>query len=600
MLRIAVISAIQGIRMYYTTAVLLGLALLGALCTTIPLANSFGRPDDWLWFRQTLHPIPGGDLGLPWLMGVASPSAAQQEAVSTLGTLLLYTLWATVLVAAVTILSVGVARAGGRRAERLIRRAVGASRRTLLVAALAEVVMIATIPMAAGGLIGLAVTRSTAANWPGNVVPGSGAVTAAAVALVLLALAAVLAVPAMIQTRRIVESEIHRALSTAPVVFQVAVCFIVLCTGSLLSTRAADLRTTSSAGASDGTIAAISVDAEAPRERSAQFRRLLEDLETAGMRSVSLTSPGTLAGLGHVAMVLTDCGQCTEGGLRLPVRIKPATHHIVSADTFRLLGLPVLAGRGIASTDDWAAPRVAVVSRSLAAREFQNGEPIGRRIHTGDDDAEGSTVVGIVDNQRPTGLGGTLQPRYPVYVSVLQHPPRAVDLLVRDQAGIRIPGKVVEAALDGSGRYALRSERSVREAGIAPVRWFGERFELQGWALVGLTSLGIMGFMALWVNSLTGEIGIRRAMGARRNQILGWVVWRAIGVAAKGVVAGVWFGVAVWGTLPALVTGTASWDPGRFLAYALLIVALVLCGVLFPAWRVSRALPARLLQSSGN
>ncbi|MGH7509940.1 MAG: FtsX-like permease family protein [Gemmatimonadales bacterium] len=240
------------------------------------------------------------------------------------------------------------------------------------------------------------------------------------------------------------------------------------------------------------------------------------------------------------------------------------------------------------------------MSRSLAAREFQNGEPIGRRIHTGDDGPEGSTVVGVVDNQLPTGLGGTLQPRYAVYVSVLQHPPRTVDLLIRDRANRGALAKVIEAALGGSSRYIVNTERALLEDRIAPIRWFGRRFELQGWALVGLASLGIVGFMRLWVQSLTGEIGIRRSVGARRHQILRWVVWRAIVVAAKGVVGGVWLGVAVWGTLPTVVTGTIPWDPSRFLPYALLIVGLVLCGVLLPAWRASGALPGRLLQSPGN
>lgn len=598
--RIGLTSAIQGLRAYRSTALLLGFALLTAIGTTSPLANLFSRRDDWLGFRPTIYPIPGGDLGLSWLMGVASPSAAQQEAVSTLGALLQYTLWGTLLVAIATILSLGAAWAGERRADRLVRRAVGASRCALLVAALAEVVMIATIPTLVGGFVGLGVARAAAASWPGSFVTGTGAAPGIATMLLVLVFAGVMVVPAIIRPRRIGEAEMHQALPTAPVVFQVAVCFIVLCTGSLLTGRAQELWTTRADGAGDGAIVAISLDPDTRRERSAQFRRLLEGLQMAGMRSVSLTSPGTLSGLGHVAMVLTDCGRCSEAGLQLPFRIKPATHKVVSADTFRLMGLPVLAGRGITPADDWDAPRVAVVSRSLAALEFQDGQPVGRRIHTGPDDAEGSTVVGVVETQLPTGLGGTLQPRHAVYVSVLQHPPRTVDLLVRDPAERRTVGQVVEAALAGSSRYTVSSERAVREAGIAPIRWFGRRFELQGWALVGLASLGIVGFMGLWVESLSGQIGLRRSVGARRHQILGWVVWRAIGVAIKGVVVGTWFGVAVWGTLPTVVTGAVTWDSSRFLPYAVLIVGVVLAGVLLPAWRISRAPPAELLQSSGS
>jgi hypothetical protein len=389
----------------------------------------------------------------------------------------------------------------------------------------------------------------------------------------------------------------HQALPTFPVVFQIAVCFIVLSTGALLSARAGELSTTRAKGTGTGMVVSIALDHETAQERSAQFRRLLHGLEAAEIHSVSLTSPGALIGLGHVAMVLTDCGRCTEGGLNMSVRLKPAAHKIVSADTFRLMGLPVVEGRGITPGDDWDAPRVAIVNRSLAAREFQDGKPLGRRIHTGDDDAEGSMVVGIVDDQLPMALGGTLQPRHAVYVSVLQHPPQTVDLLIRDPVDPDILAGVLEASLGrGSGQYTVRTEQALRDAEIAPVWWFGRRFELQGSALLVLASLGIVAFMRLWVDSLVGEIAVRRSVGARRYQILRWVVWRALAVAGKGIIAGLWFGISIWSTLPAVVTGTLTWDPGLFLPYALLIVGAVLSGVVWPAWRVSRAVPVELLR----
>jgi predicted lysophospholipase L1 biosynthesis ABC-type transport system permease subunit len=206
-----------------------------------------------------------------------------------------------------------------------------------------------------------------------------------------------------------------------------------------------------------------------------------------------------------------------------------------------------------------------------------------------------------VDDQPPIALGGTLQPRHAVYVSVLQHPPQTVDLLIRDPVDHDELARILDVDTGRhSGQYTMSSERALREAQIAPVRWFGRRFELQGWALVGLSSLGILAFMGLWVRSLVGEIAVRRSVGARRYQILRWIVLRALAVASKGIVAGLWFGISMWGTLPAAVTGALTWDPSRFLPYAALIVGVVLCGVMWPAWRVSRTLPAELLQSAGS
>ena len=419
-LRIGLTSAAGGLRGYQVTAMLLGGTLLGAISSILPLAILYGRPDDRLGFRPIISPIFGGDLGLPWMTGVAGPSVAQEQAASSLGTLLLLSLSGTLLVVIVTILSLGTARSAERRIERLIQRAVGGSRRTLLAAALAELVTLAAIPALVGTLIGLGLAGMAEASWPGRLGNGTHTVAIVAAALLVAAFAGVLLVPAMISPRRIREVETHQALPSFPVVFQNAVCFIVLSTGAILSGRAREVLDPEGGKAGNGTIVSLSLRSDVARERSAELRSLLQALNAAGLESVSLTSPGTIGGLGHVAMVLTDCGMCTENGLHLPFRLKPAAHKIVSADTFRLLGIPVLAGRGITLEDDWDAPRVAVVNRSLGGREFQDGKPIGRRIHTGDDGGKGSIVVGVVDDPPPIGLGGTFQPRHAVYVSVLQ------------------------------------------------------------------------------------------------------------------------------------------------------------------------------------
>jgi hypothetical protein len=593
--RIGFVTATQELRRYYLTAVLLGFTLLGAVCAIVPVVRLFGRPDDWLGFRPVLRPVSGGDLGFRWLMGVSTPTQTQEKAVSELGALLLYTLWGTILVVIVTIVSIGLARSLERRSERLIQRSVGASRRTLLMAALAELVMVAAFPMLLGYLIGFGVAQSVEASWPGSMAVGTSAATAMTTMLVLSVLAAVLLIPAITSPRRATIGEMNQPLPTFPIVFQIAVCSIVLTAGALLTDRANNLWTSAPGGLDRGSVVSITMNPGTPQERSAQFRHLLDSLREGGLHSVSLTSPGTLTGLGHVGIVLTDCGRCTEGGLWMPVRLKPATHKIISADTFRLTGLTVLAGRGITPEDDWAAPRVAVVSRSLAGREFQDGQPIGRRIYTGDGDAVGSTVVGIVDDQLPIGLGGSLQPRYAVYVSVLQHPPQTVDLLVRDSVDLRVLRKTLQVLGGGSAHYTVNSELQMRAAAVAPVRWFGRRFELQGWALVGLASLGIVGFMRLWVQSLVGEIGVRRSVGALQYQILLLVLWRATRAAIMGVLGGLWFGIAFWGILPSVVSGAVAWDSSRFLESAILAVGLVVCSVLLPAWRVSRARPADLL-----
>jgi putative ABC transport system permease protein len=595
-LRIALASALATLRAYPATAVLLGVTLLGGLIAAAPLAALFGRGHDPAGFRPVLSPVRGGDLGLRWPLGVRAPTLTQQEAVSTLGTVLLFVLLGAVIAGSVTLLSVGAARAAESRGDRMIRRAVGAGRHVLVCSATLEAMLIGGIPILVAIPIIWAMASQALTAWPGRIAGAGGAALPIAVIILLVLSVAMLLVPALSRPRGIPEAEIHGRLPTAPVVFQIAMSIAVLMGGSLLLNRSATLLPDPGPTSHSGSIFEISPATASAAERSTRYERLLNHLNDRGIRSASLTSPGTLSGLGHVAMVLTDCGQCAENGLALPWRLKPATHKIVSSDTFRLIDLPVVEGRGLRMTDDWSAPRVAVVSRSLAAREFQDGRPLGRRIHVGDDDAEGSTVVGVVDDRLATALGGSLQPHYAVYTSVLQHPPRTVDLLVRDPQPDPVLASALHDAFPEAGTGVVASsERTLQAREAAPVHWFGERLEFAGLIIAVLMVLGVAGYQRLWVESLVGEIGIRRSVGASRNRILRLVLAQALGVAFKGTVLGIWFGYALWAVLPTVVTGTAVWDLEQLLVYAGGFASIVVVSVFPAAWRATKVPVTALL-----
>jgi hypothetical protein len=233
-------------------------------------------------------------------------------------------------------------------------------------------------------------------------------------------------------------------------------------------------------------------------------------------------------------------------------------------------------------------------------KEFQNGDPIGRQIRVIDDGPQWSTVVGVVDDTMARGLGGPLQPRYTVYLSVLQHPPSAADLLVRsppatDSAAV---WPIVRSALGGRlARLEQRSEPELAAADAAPLHWFGRWLGFGGWAILAVIALGTIALMQLWVRSLRVELGVRRALGARRRDVFRMVLLRAAGVALAGVLAGLCFGPPVWDILPTVMSGFHPWDPTPVAQYASLLVAIGLVAVLLPAWRAARAMPASLISA---
>jgi putative ABC transport system permease protein len=589
---IALRVALHDIRSHRATALMLVAGGTAALAISLPVTA--------LGTRLRLDHPDGYDLGLHWTMGMHPPTATQQQAVDVLSRMLLGTGCMTLAVAAITLLILSLARESEREDEIAMRRAVGASRAQVLLATMFEGAILAGISVIAGSVLALAIGQVALWGWPGRVQPGSigaSAITALVLALVIIA---GVSYPALLPRRRVGQMTGPVRTPLTPTAIQLGAGLIALTISALVVRGASELATPPEKQPVRGSVFSLTMRGDRPVERSRAYAELLGDLESeGGLHAVSLTNPGALTGLGPVGLVTTDCGHCYEGGIYLITKTKPATHQLVSSDTFRLLNLHLLAGRGISRADDWDAPRVAVVSRSLALKEFQNGQPIGRQIRVIDDGPQWSTVVGVVDDPMPVGLGGPLQPRYTVYLSVLQHPPGAADLLVRGPpasdtgAAVR---PIMQTALAGRlARLEQRSESALLAADVAPLEWFARWFGIEGWAILGLTTLGSFALMHLWVRSLRVELGLRRAVGARRLHLFRLVLVRAAGVALAGLLVGLWFGPAVWGLLPKVMTGFQTWDPAPIARYATLLSATVLIGVLLPAWRAARSAPASLL-----
>ncbi|MBA3318946.1 MAG: ABC transporter permease [Gemmatimonadales bacterium] len=589
-LTVAAVSVRGEVVRYWKTPALLAAAFAAGLGFAIPAISAYGT--------LTLPPLRGGDLGLTWRAGVRPPAATQQDAVDALTGLLLGAGVGTLAIAAVTILILSLAREAERTGEVAVRRAVGAGRGSLLSSALLEGGLIALTGIVAGGIAGGVVTVAMAA-WPGTLRGGvfwPGMVGAGALAVVVFL---GVTFPVFFARRRIGEAEPHAPAPLMPSAIQAGASLVMLTMGALLSRHASRVVAATSAAPADGAVYSISMPDTAPATRAHRYATLLRALaENHGQ--ASLTSPGTLLGLGAVGTVTTDCGQCSEGGMQLRWRVKPATHRFVSADSFQLLGVTVVEGRGIASADSWDAPRVAVISRGLAAREFQFGQALGRGIRVVDDGNRWSTVVGVVDDAPAGGLGGAFQPRYSVYLSVLQHPPGAVDLLTGRRGGAEDSVRsVVRSALGYRALDASVTSVGALVAGqAAPLRWFAARFGLQGWAMLGIAALGSMAVTRLWVASLLGELGLRRALGARRSQAVAYVMLRAAAVSFAGLAGGVWFGGAVWSELADLVVGLDPWDVALVIRFGVILLLSTLLGALPPVWRATRATPASLLSAS--
>ncbi|HEX3235760.1 MAG TPA: FtsX-like permease family protein [Gemmatimonadales bacterium] len=595
------VPALAALRMYWGTVALLtgtGFLAQAAFLAVGALLPSQPGPATRLgpWLER------GADLGVGWSQDAQGPAAIQQQGVDVLFHLLLGTAVATLAIAAVTILTLFGARAARRETEVLVSRAVGASRRALAASALLEGVIVATAVLAAGGAAGMLAARWAIGGWPGRILPGALVPHVAPILLMGAVILAGAILPLVFARQsRILDAETKPAGLLGPAVLQLGVSLAVLAVSALLGRHATTLTARLAFSDRDGQVLELTAPDRRPADRAQRYASLLQELDGDGGELVSLTSPGALVGLGTVSTVTTDCGICSAGGMNLKWHLVSTTHQFVSPDSFKALGVRLVAGRGIRKEDAWGATPVAVISRALAERHFQKGGALGRPMLVADDPRTWHTVVGVVDDPPGTALGSRLQPRYTVYLSILQHPVSSAELLVRSPPRAD-PAPFVRRALLALGTWGSGpiAERAILAAEAAPLVWFSRWFAVEGWVTLVIAVVGTFTLMRLWVQSLRPELGIRRATGARRSRLLLRILSRAARTGLAGTVFGLWFGQAIWSTLPSVMTGAAQWDMRVLLRYSLLLVLTTLAGAMLPAWRALRATPASLLGSDGD
>lgn len=598
-----VAAAIDALVTYRGTALVLVASGTALLAAVLPIAALM----DWRganWGTRLAFPaLAAVDLAAEWRHVVQSPAATQQAALGTVFGLLAAAATAVFAVGLITLFAVFAARTAQRETEIAIRRAVGASARVILATALLEGLALAVVTLGSGAALGFPAAAAAVEGWPGTLMDAPPlAMLAVGLGAAGAVLVGALFPVVFAHPRRIAE------VPPAPIglripMLQLGLSLIALTSGTVVVRHARELARAAPAGEGGaGQVYALAATAAPEAERAGRYAALLERLtDHTAPGTVSLSSPGTLLGLGTIDVVTTDCGYCPEAGIYIPWHTKPATQHVVSADSFQALGMQVVSGRGFAATDGWGGAPVAVVNRALAAEQFQHGEAIGRKIKVGDRAGDWHTVIGVVDDPRPVGFGAALQPRYAVYVHVLQHPMPALELLVRAPDGgsaARDPEvrRAVATALgSGGGTVAHVTETALRRIQVGPVTWLGRWLAVEAWAMLAIAAVGLAVFMQLWVRSLLAELGLRRAMGARRRQILALVLRRAAGVGLGGTAIGVWFGPAVWSVLRGAMRGLPAWDVRLTVGFAALLVLTALLSALVPAWLAAHRAPAELL-----
>lgn len=587
-LRAAGTVAAQSLRVYWTSAVAAVVLGLAGLSVQIPI-RSLGQPAHQSVPLLWLPAVAASLSGIEPTAASREPAALQSQALQQLYELLLILGWSALIIAGISMLTRFAAQAAARGPEIGVRRAAGASRPDLVLALLGEgavvLLVILTLGLPASALI---LGRATA-TWPG-MVTGAGLLPWGALLLVAIVVTLGVLAPFRYSGSRYMRSQADGQVTLGIPTFQLAISLTILMASAALLQRT-PATPPSPAGASHAprVLMALETGTSSEEERARSIAELLERMaQEPGVAGVSLASPGTLLGLGRVDDVTTDCGSCFRGGIQLGFDLHTVTHFIVSLSTFFEQGIHVLSGRGFDAADNWGSDPVAVVSRHLAVSGYQASGPVGRNLFLGNDwPNRPYRVIGVVDDPMPAALGGALEPLDTVYLSVLQHPPRAAELLVRTQGAGMSDSSVAAVVQSQVGpqwnAQLIGQPEAVFASAAQPVRWFGPWYIAVGLVVLLAALAGTFGTMRMWVESCTAEIAARRSVGATRLRIIGWVLWQTAGTGLKGVLIGLFVYFSVLRvSLTNLIGPLPVWDPSLFAVLAGLLLGAAVLGAVIP------------------
>ena len=269
----------------------------------------------------------------------------------------------------------------------------------------------------------------------------------------------------------------------------------------------------------------------------------------------------------------------------------------VSADYFRVLGVPLLRGRAFQASDTSdARPLTVLVNEAFVRKFFPEENPVGHRVSTNplnESDRGWAVIIGVVGNIRQTGLDQDVSPTiYRVIQSERRPVLTRTDLLIRTSGSpaALIPAleKVVAAIDRDQPVYDAKNLQQRLNDSLGSRRFDAALTGAFALIAMFLASIGVYGVMSYLVTLRSSEIGIRLALGAQRGQVVGLILREGAVLAAIGVALGIGGALGLSRYLATLLYGVGTRDLQTFGVAALALLGAVLAACYVPGRRAAR------------
>ncbi|HYX25231.1 MAG TPA: ABC transporter permease [Thermoanaerobaculia bacterium] len=538
------------------------------------------------------------------------------------GLLLLFSaVFLVLLIACANVANLLLVRATARQREIAVRVALGSSRRRLLQQLLTESLVLALLGGALGLLLGLWATRALVVLAAENIprfhevrlepeIFAFGIVLSVATGLLFgLAPALISARPEL--TKSLKEGSrgsgmgvARNRLRAALVIAEVALTLVLLIGAGLMTKSFVRLQRVDPGFNAEKVVVG---------ELALPYQKYPKPSDFQGFFDRYLSAVASLPGVEQVGAVavppfsteLTWSGDLKpEGEQDTGGKSQGKVETFIATPGYaRAIGLTLLRGRFVTDQDVKESPPVTVIDDVLAHRYWPNEDAVGKRLKAGGPTSKSPAleVVGVVRHIKRESLEGESLPQ--AYIPLRQAPfrwPGRMGVAVRtaaDPAALIPSLRAKLKEIDPDQPFAsIDTMQGILASSISRPRFL--TWLLTSFALVALivASVGLYGVLAYWVSQRRGEIGLRMALGAQRNDVLWLVLSQGMALTAIGLVAGAVAAVWLTRTMKNLLFEVSTGDPLIFAAAAVVVTLIAFFACQVPAWRAAKMDPGMTLR----
>ena len=528
------------------------------------------------------------------------------------------------VIACANVANLLLARLAARSRELAIRAAIGAGRGRIVRQVLTESLVLAAIGGGAGVLFAWWALPTLVANAPASVprletATLNGPVVAAAIVMVLVSTALVGLLPAFqIVRRRELREELGDGKGSTSggvrawvrqtlIASQAALVLIVLAGAALLVRSAINLQAVpvgfDTSGVLSARLALPAAQYGDPVQARTAFMTILDRLAaTPNVEVAALDSqPPLLSGGGSNGLI-------PEGRPIDMSSVIQSQSHFVTADYFRMLRIPLQAGRPFNAQDIRSAPLVMIVNETLARQAFDGEDPIGKRISCcegGPNSPSWKIVVGVAADVRSRGPAQPVRPEF--YLPVAQIPDvawtwtgRTMNVMARGTSGdpSLLSGAIRQAVRELDPTlpvFAIRTMDEGLRLTIAQARFNTMLMSLLGATGLVLAAIGIYSVIAWLVAQRTREIGLRMALGASASEVVRQVTLHGLKPVSLGLVVGLVIALLAGRVLQDQLFQVGARDPIAMASVVVLMLAVAVVAGIIPAARAARIDPSQAL-----